>query len=223
MNAVGGVRIDEPAADLAVLLAIVSSLRNRPLPREARRLRRGRARRRGASRAARPGAAARGGEARFPPRADPAGERAQAADRRHRGDRGRARSPTRSPQLQLSRAPRRAAATPLRTADFERRRDSRSRCNRRRARHRRTGVAIARAREARAAAEGRAPFGDHALSSAARGGPAAPAASSRVDCGGEVRRGSAPRGRPRRSGPPRQAAVPARAPAVEGPLQQPVR
>jgi len=32
VNAVGGVRIGEPAADLAVLLAIVSSLRNRPLP-----------------------------------------------------------------------------------------------------------------------------------------------------------------------------------------------
>ena len=34
VNAVGGVKIAEPAADLAVLLAIVSSLRNRPLPRE---------------------------------------------------------------------------------------------------------------------------------------------------------------------------------------------
>jgi DNA repair protein RadA/Sms len=33
INAVGGVRIGEPAADLAVLLAIVSSMRNRPLPR----------------------------------------------------------------------------------------------------------------------------------------------------------------------------------------------
>lgn len=32
INAVGGVRISEPAADLAVLLAINSSLRNRPLP-----------------------------------------------------------------------------------------------------------------------------------------------------------------------------------------------
>ncbi len=31
MNAVGGVRIGEPAADLAILLAVVSSLRNRPL------------------------------------------------------------------------------------------------------------------------------------------------------------------------------------------------
>ena len=33
VNAVGGVRIEEPAADLAVLAAIVSSIRNRPLPR----------------------------------------------------------------------------------------------------------------------------------------------------------------------------------------------
>jgi DNA repair protein RadA/Sms len=33
VNAVGGVRIDEPAADLAVLLAIQGSLRARALPR----------------------------------------------------------------------------------------------------------------------------------------------------------------------------------------------
>ncbi|WP_273430631.1 DNA repair protein RadA [Chitinibacter tainanensis] len=32
INAVGGVRISEPAADLAMLIAIVSSLKNRPLP-----------------------------------------------------------------------------------------------------------------------------------------------------------------------------------------------
>ena len=32
VNAVGGVKITEPAADLAVMLAIVSSLRNKPLP-----------------------------------------------------------------------------------------------------------------------------------------------------------------------------------------------
>ncbi len=32
VNAVGGVRISEPAADLAVLMAVVSSLRNKPLP-----------------------------------------------------------------------------------------------------------------------------------------------------------------------------------------------
>ena len=34
VNAVGGVKITEPAADLAVLMAVVSSLRNRPLPRK---------------------------------------------------------------------------------------------------------------------------------------------------------------------------------------------
>ena len=33
INAVGGVKIGEPAADLAVLLAIVSSMKDRPLPR----------------------------------------------------------------------------------------------------------------------------------------------------------------------------------------------
>ncbi len=33
VNAVGGVRIGEPAADLAVLLAVVSSMRTKPLPR----------------------------------------------------------------------------------------------------------------------------------------------------------------------------------------------
>jgi DNA repair protein RadA/Sms len=33
VNAVGGVRVDEPASDLAVVLAVLSSIRNRPLPR----------------------------------------------------------------------------------------------------------------------------------------------------------------------------------------------
>jgi DNA repair protein RadA/Sms len=33
INAVGGVKITEPAADLAVLLAINSSMRSKPLPR----------------------------------------------------------------------------------------------------------------------------------------------------------------------------------------------
>ncbi len=32
VNAVGGVRINEPAADLAILLAVYSSLSSRPLP-----------------------------------------------------------------------------------------------------------------------------------------------------------------------------------------------
>jgi len=35
VNAVGGVRIQEPAVDLAVLLAIESSIKNRPLPEKA--------------------------------------------------------------------------------------------------------------------------------------------------------------------------------------------
>jgi len=34
LNAVGGVKISEPAADLAVLLAIQSSIRNKALPKE---------------------------------------------------------------------------------------------------------------------------------------------------------------------------------------------
>ena len=34
VNAVGGVRILEPAADLAVLLSVYSSLKNKPLPRK---------------------------------------------------------------------------------------------------------------------------------------------------------------------------------------------
>ena len=56
VNAVGGVRIGEPAADLAVLLAIVSSLTDRPLPSKTGRVRRSRPGRRSASGAARPGA-----------------------------------------------------------------------------------------------------------------------------------------------------------------------
>lgn len=34
VNAVGGVRISEPAADLAVLMSVVSSLKNKPLPKK---------------------------------------------------------------------------------------------------------------------------------------------------------------------------------------------
>ncbi len=34
VNVVGGVKISETAADLAVILAIISSLRNSPLPRD---------------------------------------------------------------------------------------------------------------------------------------------------------------------------------------------
>ena len=35
VNAVGGVRIDEPAADLAIVMATVSSLKNKPLSEKA--------------------------------------------------------------------------------------------------------------------------------------------------------------------------------------------
>jgi DNA repair protein RadA/Sms len=34
INVVGGVRVNEPAADLAVLIAVLSSLRNAPIPKE---------------------------------------------------------------------------------------------------------------------------------------------------------------------------------------------
>ena len=64
VNAVGGVRIAEPAADLAVLLAIVSSMRTSRC-RAARGVRRDRARRRGAPGAARPGTAEGGRQARL--------------------------------------------------------------------------------------------------------------------------------------------------------------
>ena len=65
VNAVGGVRITEPAADLAVVLAILSSLRNRPLPARSGRVRRNRPDRRDPTGAARPGAPARSGQARL--------------------------------------------------------------------------------------------------------------------------------------------------------------
>ncbi len=41
VNVAGGMRVDEPAADLAVLAAVASSLRNRPIPLRRRGLRRG--------------------------------------------------------------------------------------------------------------------------------------------------------------------------------------
>jgi len=34
INAVGGIRVDETSSDLAVLMAVISSFRNRPLPRD---------------------------------------------------------------------------------------------------------------------------------------------------------------------------------------------
>ena len=65
VNAVGGVRIGEPAADLPVLLAVVSSMRDKPLPRGLGRVRRNRSGRRSSAGAARTGAPARGGKARL--------------------------------------------------------------------------------------------------------------------------------------------------------------
>ena len=55
VNAVGGVRINEPAADLAILLAVNSSLTGRAAAGEDAGLRRSRARRRDPARAARSG------------------------------------------------------------------------------------------------------------------------------------------------------------------------
>ena len=48
VNVAGGMTIDEPAADLAVVAAVASSLRNRADSARRRRVRRGRAGRRGA-------------------------------------------------------------------------------------------------------------------------------------------------------------------------------
>ena len=88
LNAVGGVKITEPAADLAVLLAIQSSMRNKPLPQGPGRVRRSGPRGRDPAVAARTGAAEGSREARLFDRADSEGERAEAADRRAGGDRG---------------------------------------------------------------------------------------------------------------------------------------
>ena len=48
LNVAGGLRVDEPAADLAVVAAVASSVRGRPLPDDVVVLGRGRAHRRGA-------------------------------------------------------------------------------------------------------------------------------------------------------------------------------
>jgi DNA repair protein RadA/Sms len=64
-NVVGGVRLAETAGDLAIVLAARSSLRDAPVPNNARRIRRTRARGRDSSGALRRGASARGGQARF--------------------------------------------------------------------------------------------------------------------------------------------------------------
>jgi predicted ATP-dependent serine protease len=89
INAVGGVKITEPAADLAVLLAIQSSMRNKPLPR---------------------GLVVFGesGQAGLFDCRDPEGERAQAGHRRHahRGGRTHRRSLQQAARTGLKAAPR---------------------------------------------------------------------------------------------------------------------
>ena len=90
-NVAGGLSVDEPAVDLAVVAALASSLRNRPVPRIDGALRRGRPRRRGAPRDARRAARPRGGAPRLHPR-DPA------ARQRRQGRRpGRRHARRRSP------------------------------------------------------------------------------------------------------------------------------
>ena len=70
VNAVGGVRINEPAADLAILLAVHSSLDEPPAARQDADLRRSRPRRRDPPGPARTGAHPRSGQARVPPGVD---------------------------------------------------------------------------------------------------------------------------------------------------------
>ena len=77
VNAVGGVRISEPAADLAVMLAIQSQPARQAAAERLHRLRRSRPGRRGAAGAARPGAAARGGQAGLLDRDRAQGQRAE--------------------------------------------------------------------------------------------------------------------------------------------------
>ena len=62
-SAVGGVRLTEPGADLAVCLAVASAWLDRPLPARSRGVRRGRPRRRAAPGGARAAAPGRGGAA----------------------------------------------------------------------------------------------------------------------------------------------------------------
>ena len=90
VNAVGGVRISEPAADLAVMLAIQSQPARQGAAARLHRLRRSRPRRRGAAGAARPGAAARGGQAGLLARDRAEGQRAEGRvpRRRREGVRG---------------------------------------------------------------------------------------------------------------------------------------
>ena len=81
LNAVGGVKITEPAADLAVLLAIHSSMRNKPLPQGPGGVRRSGPRRRDPAVAARSGSSEGSRQAGLFDRGDSQGQCAEAADR----------------------------------------------------------------------------------------------------------------------------------------------
>ncbi len=80
INAVGGVKITEPGADLAVLLAIVSSLAQQTAAGKAGSVWRSRAGRGSAPGAARTGTFERSSQTRLYPRRRPQGQRAQAQD-----------------------------------------------------------------------------------------------------------------------------------------------
>ena len=82
VNAVGGVRIGEPAADLAVCLAVVSSLTDRPIPGKVAVFGESRPRRRSAPGAARPGAPEGSREARLREGDRAEGQPAESEDRR---------------------------------------------------------------------------------------------------------------------------------------------
>ena len=86
-NIVGGLRVGETAADLAVALAVVSSLRRASRVTGPRRVRRARAYRRDTAGAVRRRAARRGRKARVQTRARAACERAEARARNRRGAR----------------------------------------------------------------------------------------------------------------------------------------
>ena len=88
VNAVGGVKITEPGADLAVMLAMVSQLAQQAAAGEAGGVRRGRPGGRSAPGAARSGTPARGRQAGLHASHHPQGQCAQTQDRRHGDHRG---------------------------------------------------------------------------------------------------------------------------------------
>ena len=77
VNVVGGLEVEEPAADLAIAAAIASSVRNRPVAADLALVGRDRAERRAAQRGPAPAAAQRGGQARLHPRPRPEDRGAQ--------------------------------------------------------------------------------------------------------------------------------------------------